>query len=97
TGNELWNSGTTIVGGTYAAPSLGGGKLFVGSWNGQSAADSGAIRAFVPGAVPPPPPPPPSCSGTQPTVLLGTQTIATKGDSNALGSAEAFQTTTAGC
>jgi outer membrane protein assembly factor BamB len=100
TGNQLWNSGTIIAGGTYAAPSLGGGKLFVGSWNGQNFGDSGAIRAFAPGAVmppPPPPPPPAGCTGTQPAVLLGTQTIQPNGDSNTLGQAEAFQTTAAGC
>jgi outer membrane protein assembly factor BamB len=100
TGNQLWNSGTIIAGGTYAAPSLGGGKLFVGSWNGQNFGDTGAIRAFAPGAVPPPPPPPPpppGCTGTQPAVLLGTQTIQPNSDTNTLGQAEAFQTTAAGC
>src|SRR5690349_12217888 len=97
TGEELWNSGTTIVGGTYAAPTLGGGKLFVGSWNGQSASDSGAIRAFSPGTSPPPPPPPDPCSGTPPSVLLGTQTIGTQVDSDPIGIAEAFQATALGC
>jgi hypothetical protein len=97
TGEELWNSGTTIVGGTYAAPTLGGGKLFVGSWNGQSASDSGAIRAFSPGTSPPPPPPPDPCSGTTPSVLLGTQTIGNQVDSNVVGVAEAFQATAVGC
>ncbi len=96
TGEALWTSGTTITGGTYAAPSIGGGKLFVGSWNGQSAADSGAIRAFAVDTTTPPPPPNP-CTGAQPAVLLGTQTIGNQSDSNALGAAEAFQTTAAGC
>jgi outer membrane protein assembly factor BamB len=97
TGEEVWNSGTTIVGGTYAAPTLGGGKLFVGSWNGQSASDSGAIRAFAPGGSPPPPPPPDPCTGTAPSVLLGTQTIGNQMDSNVIGAAEAFQATAVGC
>src|SRR3954465_13371984 len=37
TGNELWNSGSTVTGGIYAAPSVCGGGSFVSSlWNGQS-------------------------------------------------------------
>jgi len=94
TGQELWNSGTTISGGTYAAPSMGGGKLFVGSWNGQNTVDAGVIRAFAPGAAPPPPNP---CAGTQPAVLLGTQAIGNQPDSNVMGMAEAFQATAVGC
>ena len=31
TGNELWNSGSTITGGTYAALSVCGGGSFVSS------------------------------------------------------------------
>jgi len=98
TGQEVWNSGSTIAGATYAAPSVGGGKIFVGSWNGQNTADAGAISAFALGAAPPPPPPPPDpCSGTQPTVLLGTQAIGNQPDSNVIGMAEAFQASAVGC
>jgi hypothetical protein len=98
TGQELWNTGTVITGGTYAAPSIGGGKLFIGSWNGQGTADSGALRAFAPSIQAPPPPPPNSCSGgTVPPVLLGDQNIEASDDSNALGIAEAFRTSASGC
>lgn len=33
TGAQLWDSGTTISGGLYAAPMVVNGKLFVGSWD----------------------------------------------------------------
>jgi outer membrane protein assembly factor BamB len=35
TGTELWNSGTTIGGGLYAAPTVVNGKLLVASWDHQ--------------------------------------------------------------
>jgi hypothetical protein len=85
-GTELWNSGSTISGASFAAPMVANGTLYVSSWNGFNSGDGGTVRAFAPGAVPPPPPP---SSG----VLLGDQTVEAQVDSNALGSAEAFQTT----
>ncbi len=33
TGQQLWNSGSTITGGLYAAPIVVNGKLYVGSWD----------------------------------------------------------------
>ena len=33
TGMQLWNSGSTITGGIYAAPSVVNGKLYVGAWD----------------------------------------------------------------
>ena len=43
TGAPLWNSGTTIAGPVFGAPSVVGGRVFVGSWDG-------AVYAFAPGA-----------------------------------------------
>jgi outer membrane protein assembly factor BamB len=91
TGTELWNTGGIISGNTLAAPSVGGGKVFVGSWNGSSSAAAGTVRAFAPGAGSG------QCGGTPPAVLFGTQTLGNQVDSNTLGGAEAFQTTGAGC
>ena len=68
-GAELGNSGSTISGATFAAPTVANGTLYVASWNGFASSDAGTVRAFAPGAAPPPPPPPPP-SG----VLLGDQT-----------------------
>ena len=86
TGTDLWNSGNVITGGaTFAAPMVAAGTLYVGSWNGYGTADGGTVRAFAVGSPPPPPPPPPG--------LLGTQSVQTTHDDNALGSAEAFQAT----
>jgi hypothetical protein len=93
-GTELWNSGAVIGGGTFGAPIVGGGKLFVGSWDGFGSSDRGVVRAFAPGADPPPPSP---CDGTQPTTLFGTQTIGNILDEVPLGMAEAFQITAGGC
>jgi len=89
TGVELWNSGSLFSGGTFAAPTIAAGKLFIGSWNGFTANDAGSIRAFAPGAVPPPPP---GCT-PGPCVVLGNQTIEGQVDSNVSGGAEAFQAT----
>ena len=33
TGTELWNSGSSISGGIYAAPAVVNGKLYVGAWD----------------------------------------------------------------
>jgi outer membrane protein assembly factor BamB len=86
TGTDLWSSGSVITGGaTFAAPMVASGTLYVGSWNGYGTADGGTVRAFALGSPLPPPPPP--------TVLLGSQTVQTTLDDNALGSAEAFQAT----
>jgi PQQ-like domain len=85
-GAELWNSGTAIPGGaTFAAPMVANGVLYTASWNGFGVSDGGTIRAFAQGSTSPPPPPP--------TVLLGDQTIESQLDDDALGMAEAFQTT----
>jgi outer membrane protein assembly factor BamB len=46
-GTELWNSGSTVTGDTFAAPSVGAGKVFVGSWVGQAATDKGVLRVFA--------------------------------------------------
>jgi outer membrane protein assembly factor BamB len=35
TGKRLWNSGATIAGGLYAAPTVINGKLFVGAWDNK--------------------------------------------------------------
>ncbi|MGZ4993177.1 MAG: beta strand repeat-containing protein [Methylobacter sp.] len=80
-GTELWNSGNTISGASFTAPTVVNGTLYAASWNGFNASDGGKVTAFTPGAVPPP----------SSTVLLGDQTIESQPDSNALGSAEAFQ------
>ncbi|MCW3004482.1 MAG: PQQ-like protein [Conexibacter sp.] len=69
----------------YAAPIVANGTVYQGTWNGFSPSSTGTIRAFKAGASPPPPPP----SG----VLLGDQAIESSQDQNALGSAEAFQST----
>ena len=79
-GTELWNSGSTISGATFAAPIVASGTLYVASWNGFNPGDGGTVRAFAPGAAPPPPPP----------VLLGDQAVESVVDSNTSGSAEAF-------
>ena len=84
-GTELWNSGSTS-GASFAAPMVANGTLYVASWNGFGSSATGTVRAFAPGGAPPPSPP---ASG----VILGDQTIESQPDSNALGSAEAFQTT----
>lgn len=85
TGAELWNSGSTITGATFAAPMVASGSLYVTSWNGFNTGDGGSIHAFTAGSNPPPPPPP--------GVLLGDQAIESLVDTNSLGQAEAFQTT----
>jgi outer membrane protein assembly factor BamB len=86
TGADLWNSGNVITGGgTFAAPMVASGTLYVGSWDGYTAAAGGTVRAFAAGSAPPPPPPP--------NVLLGSQVVQSTVDDNALGSAEAFQAT----
>jgi outer membrane protein assembly factor BamB len=85
TGAELWSSGSSITGATFAAPMVAAGSLYVGSWDGFSATGGGHLRAFALGAAPPPPPPG--------SLLLGTQTLEGTLDDNALGSAEAFQVT----
>jgi outer membrane protein assembly factor BamB len=82
TGSELWSSGNTISGATFAAPMVANGTLFTGSWNGFGTSDGGTVRAFVPGVAPP-----------QTRLLLGVNTIKPNVDSNAIGSAEAFRTT----
>ncbi|HJU15207.1 MAG TPA: PQQ-binding-like beta-propeller repeat protein [Stellaceae bacterium] len=86
-GTELWNSGNAITGGgTFAAPTVAFGTLYVASWNGYGTSDAGTVRAFAIGSGSPPPPPPG-------TVLLGTQTVESTVDYNSLGTAEAFQAT----
>src|SRR5437764_1139083 len=86
TGADLWNSGSAITcGATFAAPMVASGTLYVGSWDGYTTAAGGTVRAFAAGSAPPPPPPP--------NVLLGSQVVQSTVDNNALGSAEAFQTT----
>jgi len=44
TGEELWNSGSTITGAVFGAPSVANGVLYVGSWDRQ-------LRAFAPAPV----------------------------------------------
>jgi hypothetical protein len=92
TGGELWNSGDIIGGGTFGAPTVAAGKLFVGSWTGLVATSQGVVRAFSTSV-----PPPPSCQGTQPITVLGTQALSAGVDSNASNSAEAFQIVGTGC
>jgi outer membrane protein assembly factor BamB len=94
TGAELWNSGSTVTGNTFAAPAIGNGKVFVGSWTGAATGDFGVLRAFSLGAG--------SGGGTctgsaPPPVLAGTQTLQPGVDTNSAGSAEAFQVTGAAC
>lgn len=83
TGELLWQSAGG--GAQYGAPMVANGTVYAGGWNGFTAGDAGTVRAFRPGATPPP-------SG----VLLGDQNVESQHDQNALGSAEAFQTTAAG-
>jgi len=80
-----------ITGGaTYAAPMVASGTLYVGSWNGFSAGDGGTVRAFALGSS--------TCQSPPPsTVVLGSQTVQPTIDDNALGAAEAFQTTAGAC
>jgi outer membrane protein assembly factor BamB len=85
TGAELWNSGSSITGATFAAPTVAAGTLYVGSWDGFSTTGGGHLRAFALGAAPPPPPPG--------SILLGTRTLEGVVDDDALGTAEAFQVT----
>ncbi|MDP9123638.1 MAG: PQQ-binding-like beta-propeller repeat protein, partial [Pseudomonadota bacterium] len=93
TGAELWNSGTTVTGNTYAAPTVGAGKIFVGSWAGRAPSDIGVLRAFsIAGSGGTG-----GCTGSPPPVLAGTQVIGSTHDGNVLGMAEAFQATAAGC
>jgi outer membrane protein assembly factor BamB len=80
TGTQLWNSGSTAQGSTFAAPTVANGMLFVGSWDGQSSANAGTIRAYAPGATPS-------------SVLVGDQNVEGASDSDPNGQAEAFQTT----
>ena len=91
TGVELWNSGSTVTGNTFAAPSIGNGKVFVGSWTGTATGDFGTLRAFSLGAATG------TCTGSAPPVLAGTQTLQPGVDTNSAGSAEAFQVTAAAC
>jgi hypothetical protein len=72
-------------GAAFAAPMVANATVYQGTWNGFTAGTAGTIRAFRAGATPPPPPPS--------TVLLGDQAIEPGQDQNALGSAEAFQST----
>ena len=81
TGTELWNGGGSIGSSTFAAPSLGDGKVFVGSWAGGGDADGGIIRAFAPSSSP------------SSVTLLGDSTLEPNVDSNPIGKAEAFQAT----
>jgi outer membrane protein assembly factor BamB len=82
TGSELWNSGTAISGATFVAPIVADGTLYAGSWNGFGATDGGTIYAFAPGAAP-----------STNRKLLGDDALESYVDSNAAGSAEAFQVT----
>lgn len=86
-GTDLWNSGSTVSGASFAAPTVANGTMYAASWNGFTSGDGGSVHAFTPGATPPPPPPPPS------GVLLGDQTVESVVDSNISGSAEAFSAT----
>lgn len=47
TGSELWNSGSEIVGATFAAPMVANGTLYVGSWDGFDASAGGTVYAFA--------------------------------------------------
>ena len=91
TGVELWNSGSTVTGNTFAAPSIGNGKVFVGSWTGSATGDFGVLRAFSLGTGGG------TCTGSTPPVLAGSQTLQPGVDTNSAGSAEAFQVTAAAC
>jgi outer membrane protein assembly factor BamB len=62
TGAALWSSGA--LGSTFAAPSVGDGKLFVGSWDGSGTSSLGTIRAYTPAS---PDTTPPSVAVTAPT------------------------------
>jgi outer membrane protein assembly factor BamB len=93
TGTELWNSGSTVSGGTFAAPSVGKGKVFVGSWTGATPTDFGVLRAFALGAGSGGE----GCTGVVAPVLAGTQTLEPALDNNSLGNAEAFQVTGTSC
>ncbi len=92
TGTELWNSGSTVTGNTYAAPSVGRGKVFVGSWAGAAPSDYGVVRAFALGTGQGG-----GCTGTPPAVLAGTSAVQSDLDVDPGGLAEAFQVSTAAC
>ena len=92
TGTELWNSGTTVTGNTYAAPTVGRGKVFVGSWAGTAPSDYGVVRAFALGTGSGG-----GCSGTPPAVLAGSSAVLGDLDVDPGGLAEAFQVSTAAC
>jgi outer membrane protein assembly factor BamB len=51
TGTQLWTSGTSISGTTFAAPMVANGSVYVGSWNGFAANSGGTISAFSVGTV----------------------------------------------
>ncbi len=84
TGTPLWDSGS-IGTAVYAAPIVAAGRVYVGTWNGFTASDTGTLRAYALGSGPPPPPPP--------TSLVGDSNIASGLDENSAGRAEAFQAT----
>ena len=42
TGRKLWNSGATLHGPVFAAPTITNGRLYVAAWNGTS----GELVAF---------------------------------------------------
>jgi outer membrane protein assembly factor BamB len=86
TGTQLWNSGSTVSGNTYAAPTIGNGKVFVGSWTGSTAGDFGVVRAFSVGGTSTGG----GCLPSTPPVLAGTQSIEPVVDTNVQGQAEAF-------
>jgi outer membrane protein assembly factor BamB len=92
TGTELWNSGSTVTGNTYAAPTVGRGKVFVGSWAGTAPSDYGVVRAFGLGTGTGG-----GCTGTPPAVLAGSSAVLADLDVDPGGLAEAFQVSTATC
>ena len=92
TGAELWNSGSTVMGGTFAAPTIGRGKVIVGSWAGTAPSDYGVVRAFGLGTGSGG-----GCSGTPPAVLAGSSAVQSDLDVDPGGLAEAFQVSTTAC
>jgi outer membrane protein assembly factor BamB len=80
TGAVLWSS--PALGATFAAPSVGDGRLFVGSWDGFNSNSLGTIRAYAPA---PPDSTPPTAAVTSPTggsTVSGTVTLAASASDN---------------
>ncbi|HEV7494519.1 beta strand repeat-containing protein [Baekduia sp.] len=81
TGASLYTSAGGGAG--FAAPTVAGGTVYQGIWNGFTAAAAGTIKAFKPGTAPPPPN----------TPLIGDSLIEGNQDQNTSGTAEAYQAT----